>query len=136
MKLMESLQAKSKEELVNEAFNAFVAEYTDFSKADTAKYERDKRVPYIGWFWRYTDFVGKHISIGNCGSFIGVMENNKWGYPEHLMSEQEVDTFIAFIDRAYEESHKGGDLEQIQNNTNNVFEECWNWFQTLEIEEA
>lgn len=134
MKLMESLQAKSKEDLINEAFNAFIADNADYSKGDGANTGRDKKIPYIGWFWRYADFVGKRISIGDCGKFIGVMENNKWDYPERLMTEQEVDTFIAYIDKAYEESHKGGDLARTQSNTNNVFNELWDWFQALKVE--
>jgi hypothetical protein len=133
MALMKSLQEKSKEQLVNEAFNAFVSAYSDFNKEEEIKYGRDKRVPYIGWFWRTTDFVNKRISIGNCGSFIGVMENNKWDYPERDMTKQEADTFIAYIDRAHDESRNGGDLAAIQNNVNTVFNECWTWFQTLEV---
>jgi hypothetical protein len=133
MALMKSLQEKTKDQLVNEAFNAFVANYADFDKDEEAKYGRDKRVPYIGWFWRYTDFVNKRISIGDCGKFIGVMENNKWDYPSRDMTEAESDTFIVYIDRAHDEVHKGGDIAVIQNNVNTVFNELWTWFQTLEV---
>lgn len=125
MGYMQTLQQCSKDALINELYNTRVAGLADDN--DT------KRIPYIGWFWRHTDFVGKHILIGNAGSFIGVMENNKWDYPERMMTEAEVDTFIAFLDRAFEENRQSGLLDEIIRKTAAVLKECWDWFQTLQV---
>jgi len=45
-----------------------------------------KPIPYIGWVWRDVDFSDL-IALGDCGMFIGFMENNKWGYPEWPISK-------------------------------------------------
>lgn len=47
--------------------------------------EHGKAFPYIGWYWREVDF-DKPFVLGDCGSFIGFMENNKWGYPQWLVT--------------------------------------------------
>ena len=39
-----------------------------------------KAIPYIGWFWREVMFDNVTLCLGDCGEFIGFMENNKWGY--------------------------------------------------------
>jgi hypothetical protein len=133
MSYMAILQAKSKDTLVNDAFNAFVSEWADDHEGHQDK--GGKRIPYIGWFWRNTDFVNKQVSIGDAGGLIGVMENNKWGYPERMMTEQEVDAFIAYLERAYAELGKGGILSELHANAEKVFDELWDWFQTLEVKE-
>jgi hypothetical protein len=119
--LLATLQAKTKDELINDAINAFVEEWAD----DRIQ----KRIPYIGAYWRDTDFVGKHITIGkmisDIGEYVGVMENNKWEYPERLMTEQEVDTFVGFIDRAYDATN--------QNEREEAFMALRHWFQSLEV---
>lgn len=119
------LQASTKDALINRLYNAHVAQYADYGTGMHPE-KGGKRIPYIGWFWRDTDFVGKQISIGNCGDFIGVMENNKWGYPERLMTAEECDIFISYLDKAFA-AKKDEEKEQ-------MFVECWEWFQTLKIE--
>lgn len=121
-----TLQASTKDTLVNRLYNSQVAQYADYATG-THPEKGGKRIPYIGWFWRDTDFVGKQISIGNCGTFIGVMESNKWDYPERLMTEEEVNTFIGYLDKAF--------AMKMNEETEQVFAECWDWFQTLRVEE-
>ena len=45
-----------------------------------------KPIPYIGWYWRNVDF-NDPVTLGDCGMFIGFMENNKWDYPEWTISK-------------------------------------------------
>jgi len=47
-----------------------------------------KAIPYIGWYWRHVDFT-QTISLGDCGDFVGFMENNKWGYPEFTLTPEQ-----------------------------------------------
>jgi hypothetical protein len=117
--MLEELQNKTKEELVNELYDSRVRGVADYDDEDV--HGHCKRIPYIGWFWRSTDFVNKRVSIGNCGSFIGVMEYNKWGYPKRDMTEQEVDVFIEYLERIFKHD---SDVEVVSN-------EMWDWFQTL-----
>lgn len=122
---LDTLLNKSKDELINDAFNARVAQWVDR--------DEEKRIPYIGWFWRYPDFLNKRVCIGDCGKFIGVMENNKWGYPSRFMTEQEVDTFISYLDLAFTEMDKGGNVSENEARAEKIFKELWIWFQTLTI---
>ncbi len=117
-------------EQINEQYNRRVAEIADFEDKDEPfnNTTTGKRIPYIGWFWRDTDFAGKRILIGTTGDYVGVMENNKWGYPDRLMTEEEATTFIGYLDRAFAAS------EQAQAET--VYAELRRWFQTLKIEEG
>lgn len=127
------LQAKTKEELINDIYNDRVGSLADFEKGDSADdTTTGKRIPYIGWFWRYTDFAGKRISIGNTGKYIGVMENNKWGYPEREMSEEEATTFIGYLDEAFAVRAPGG--EASQRNAEKIFAEMRTWFQSLKVQ--
>lgn len=120
-------------QIINRTLNNFVAEYADYEK-DEEHPERDKRVPYIGWYWRDTDFVGRSIYIGNCGEFIGVMENNKWDYPERRLTEEEADKVVQIVEEAYELSRAGGILSDIIANTKSKLDELWDLFQTFKIQ--
>jgi hypothetical protein len=106
----------------NAAFNSAVGAIANFDEGVTDPRGYGKRVPYIGWYWRPPDFVGRAISIGDCGDFIGVMENNKWGYPERFMTREEADKFIGYLERAT----SGPDNAAI-------LDACWDWMQTLEV---
>ena|SRR5258708_6327950 len=132
-KYMDQLLEKTKEELVNGAFNSRVSDLADYEDKAVDKHGHGKRIPYIGWFWRYTDFVGKSISIGDAGGMIGVMGNNKWGYYERLMTEQEANTFIDYLERAFAERDKGGLVSETEADAEKVFDELWDWFQTLKV---
>jgi len=55
-----------------------------------AEKNREKGIPYMGFFWRDVDFDADHYDFGVCkrGSwkrdnelYVAFMENNKWGYP-------------------------------------------------------
>jgi hypothetical protein len=92
-----------------------------------------KRVPYIGWFWRNTDFCHKRICIGDCGQFIGVMENNKWDYPSRLLTEAEVDQVLAIIDAAMRADEQGGRVSKIEADTHRELERLWPLFQTFQV---
>jgi len=129
------LRTLSKEELINELYNKRVAEWADFDDDDNPpdSNHRGKRIPYIGWFWRHADFADRRISIGDTGGYIGVMENNKWGYRERLMTPEEVDTFTGYLDRAFAENSKSGDKAQLRANAERVFAELRQWFQALEV---
>lgn len=135
MKYIEELNKKTKEQLINDLYNSRVSDWADYSDGDKDPHGHGKRIPYIGWYWRNTDFVNKKISIGNGGSFIGIMENNKWGYAERFMTESEVDKFMDYLEEAFAERGKGGLVSELYENAERVILRMWDWFQTLEIED-
>ena len=122
--------------VINNRINDFVSGYADYKNDEESANEHGKRVPYVGWYWRSTDWVGKKIPIGDCGEFIGVMENNKWDYPERYLTEEEADKVIAIVWEAKRLSEQGGMLSEIHDNTKKKLEELWDLFQTFTIEEG
>lgn len=140
---LDKIKKMNKTELINMIFNWQVSDLSDGDEG--------KKIPYIGWFWRSTDFVNKKISIGKIpqgtpemhigdipigsepNDFIGVMENNKWAYPERYMTEEEVDIFIDFINRAVEARNQGGMVNELIAQQDAILQECHDWFQTLKI---
>ena len=125
--VLKELHERSKDRLINEIYNEYIS-----SRADDEKRSHGKAIPYIGWFWRSCDFVGKDISIGDCGDFIGIMENNKWGYPKRYMTDDEVDKFTELIDRILAVSHGFG--TDIKFYRNKRCDDLWEWMQTLKID--
>jgi len=126
--------------IINTHYNSFIERYSSFNDDEKLIDETiasgkayGKRIPYIGWYWRSVDFANKSISIGNCGDYIGVMENNKWDYPERLLTENECDKVIEIIDEAMEKNQKGGELRSIRNQTVEALEKLWPLFQTFKI---
>lgn len=117
---------------INDRYNERIAELADFEGDDDA-YDAatfGKRIPYIGWIWRDVDIAGKRIPIGNTGTLIGVMDSNKWGYPERLMTEEEAATFIGYLDAGL--AAWATEREQAEQ----TFAELRRWFQGLRVEEA
>lgn len=124
---VEKMVAMTDEDQFNEAYNERVANVADFERGDP--YDdttTGKRIPYIGWFWRDTDFARKRIYIGHTGDYIGVMENNKWDYPERQMTEAEATTFMHLFNTAFAEQASGA-----QENAEKIYAELRAWFQTL-----
>lgn len=128
---------------INTRYNGFVGDLADFKDDERPQdlsfiysHEGGKRIPYVGWYWRSTDFSSKRIAIGNCGDFIGVMENNKWDYPSRYLTESEADQVIAIIDAAMQADGAGGQLSQIMANTRREIEKLWPLFQTFTIERS
>lgn len=66
-----------------------------------------KLIPYIGWYWRRIDF--DNITLGDCGSFIGFMGNNKWDYKEWIISGEQAGTIrqacIALVGNPSQENY-------------------------------
>lgn len=124
MKTLAELHEMTKDELVNHVYNLQVASMCNGD-------EDGGGVPYMGWFWRETEFARKEVQIGKSGGSVRVMENNKWGYPERAMTADEVDKFIEFIDRAIVEDQKGGLLSDIEKSRNAVLSELRDWMNSL-----
>jgi hypothetical protein len=135
MTYLDELKMKTQNEMINDLYNSRVGSWADYENGESGPHGTGKRIPYIGWFWRPTDFVGKKICIGDAGQMIGVMERNKWGYPARWMTEEEVDKFIEYLERAFTELDRGGVVSELEATAEKVFVECWQWFQTLKIEE-
>lgn len=76
-----------------------------------------KTIPYIGWYWRYVNFDNR-ISLGDCGDFIGFMENNKWGYPEWDTTEEQSQTIKEMLE------------DLVENPTQDKFQEFFDYVQT------
>ena len=124
--VLKNLLNQSKNELVNEIFNSKVEKFADDNSC-----EFGKAIPYIGWFWRDVNFAEKEIPIGNCGEFIGVMENNKWDYPLRMMTEKEADKFIKLLENVM--TAEGTSDDEIALNKQKWLKILWDWFQTLSI---
>lgn len=125
-KVLENLNGRTIESLINTIYNRHVS-----AMANDDDKHHGRAIPYIGWFWRDCDFIGKQISIGDCGDYIGIMENNKWSYPERYMTEDEVNKFTELIDRAMAVSHGSGD--DITFYRSKRLDDLWEWMQTLKI---
>lgn len=114
-------------------YNDFLRDLADYREGAVDPHGHGKRVPYIGWYWRHVAFSAGTFSIGNCGDFIGFMENNKWGYPERLVTPDEFAAVMAIIDAAMVANSRGGRLDQIVAATHAEIDRLWDYLQTLEI---
>lgn len=122
--------------IVNTDLNEFVGGMADYRDGEDDPHGHGKRVPYVGWFWRSTDWVGGRISIGDCGEFIGVMENNKWDYPQRRLTDGEARAVTEIVWEARDLSRAGGSLADSTRLTNEKLDELWALFQTFTISEA
>lgn len=95
------------ETMVNHVLNDLIANH---SKTDFPP------IPFQGWFWRSVDFFGT-ITIADGAGQVAICENNKWGYPERTLTDQERDKFRDLVWDAYRESRRGGRLDQIRQAT-------------------
>jgi hypothetical protein len=89
-----------------------------------------KTIPYIGWFWRNMGFTNGAVSIGriDCGiatGFTGFMGNNKWDYPERLLTNEELQQVIRYLDKGI--ANRGKEDEAT------VLRELWNYMQGLVV---
>lgn len=112
-------------QIINQRLNDFVARYADNDEG--------KFIPYIGWYWRDVSFVEGYITIGNCGEFIGFIENNKWGYAQRMLSPDETEQVVNIICKAHDESRKGGILADIERKTKKQLAKLWPLMQTFTI---
>ena len=118
--VLENLLKRTKESLANEQYNDIIFEGLD------------EYIPYMGAFWRNCDFIGKYVVIGKDNdNKIGIMVNNKWDYPERRMTDTEVDTFMALIDRVIVVDH--GFSNDIVFYRTRRLEELRKWVQELSI---
>ena len=131
------LQSYSTEELtalaINERFNSFIGDWADYKNTTEDPRGHGKRVPYIGWFWRAVNFAQKEITIGDCGDFIGFMENNKWDYPQRDLSLEEADKVINIIIAAIRAANQGGLSDKIHADTEQEILKLWELMQTFTI---
>jgi hypothetical protein len=120
--ILKELLERPKESLANELYNALLV----------TEEITEEGIPYMGLFWRDCDFVNKEIHIGiDTEGKIGIMENNKWGYPEREMTEIEVDKFIELINRLLAVDH--GFRDDITFYRNRRLDELRKWVQGLNI---
>jgi hypothetical protein len=137
MKTLLALKNESKEYLVDALYNTYIKSLADFPTHQADPHDdtdTGKRVPYIGWFWRNVEFTKGQIPIGKTNTgFVGVMESNKWSYPERLMTEDEFKKFVYFIDKSIIELSKGGWGDKLHENMEAVFKELRDWMQTLQV---
>lgn len=123
------------DELINRDLNGLVSRYADADDGeDSEGLYGGKRVPYIGWFWRNVDFANGTFYIGDCGEFVGFMENNKWDYPERPLTPDEAAQVTAIICEAFRLSNEGGQLSQIIANTKEKLAELGPLLQTFPLQ--
>lgn len=132
----EKLEAMSKEYLeaaiLDTEYNDFLRSHADLGD-DEDIHGHGKRLPYIGWFWRHLRFHSKRLPIGNCGSFIGFIENNKWDYPQRHTTEDEFASIIAIVDEAMRLDQEGGQLSEIVARRNSKLNELWPLLQMMTV---
>lgn len=115
-------------------YNEFLRNRADYEEGQQGKHGHGKRLPYIGWYWRHIEFSDLlNIPIGDCGEFVGFIANNKWGYPERVLTEAEARAVMAIIDEAMRLNLLGGDVSKIEADTNAKLDELWDYMQTLEV---
>lgn len=96
--------------------------------------ESGKNVPYIGWVWRSVEFVGGRIPVADCGDFIGFCENNKWGYDQRDLTDDEQADVVALVWKAKRASEdRGGNSDEIAAAVAAVLDELWEYMQALRI---
>jgi hypothetical protein len=90
----------------SEMLNAKIAEICDDGVKLRVKglESAGKCIAYIGWYWRIVDF-NDQIILGYCPDtdgflesgpgFVGFMENNKWGYDQWAITEEQADELKA-----------------------------------------
>lgn len=117
--------------IVNEHYNDFCREHSNPPKEREDEFLNGKPIPYMGWFWRATNFADKRISIGFSDGYVGVMENNKWDYHERYMTIAEVDQFVSLLDDAISAGRQGGSLDQIVKNKWDAIAKIGPWMQSL-----
>lgn len=115
----------------NTVLNDWCADVADFGDRDDDPEGHGKRLPYIGWYWRSVDFARKRITVGDCGDFIGFMENNKWDHPERDLTPEEVDHVLELLWRARAAAGRGGLLSEAWAARDEVLRELWDWMQGL-----
>ena len=126
-RILENLLTRTKESLANEIYNDIIDETINGDN-------REEGIPYMGWFWRYFDFIAKDVTIGKDGdNNIGVMANNKWDYPQRQMTEAEVDKFMELIDRVIAVNHGFGEDIAFYKNRRRL--KLRKWVQELTIRE-
>lgn len=122
------------DELVNNTLNSFIVDNDKFEADEHDPYGHGKRVPYIGWFWRNVDFANEYYTIGDCGDFIGFMENNKWGYTQRRLTPEESKKVTKVVMAAYTASREGGILADIIKNTYKQLDKLWPLLQSFPME--
>jgi hypothetical protein len=148
MSTIADYRKRKKDDLINELFNRDVREMADIigdqdlnDGLHVLARATDKRIPYIGWYWRDTGFVTKQITIARADGgeydMVGVCESNKWGYPQRWMTEEEVETFIAYLERAMA-ARDPDDLSMAGRirAENKVLAEMTDWMQSLVIPDS
>jgi hypothetical protein len=120
--------------------DTFLSHWADYSTPDAFATHPDqwnsvgKRVPYIGWYWRECNFAAGDVSIGDCVSFTGFMQNNKWGHPERRMTRFECDMVQEFVREAKALNNGNDDMHRLTPAAEAKMREFWAWMQTLEVE--
>lgn len=130
-KFTEAEHADLARSAANTVINDWCGDVADYRQNESDPEGHGKRLPYIGWYWRAVDFARKDITVGDCGDFIGFMENNKWDHPERSLTEPEADHVIGLLWRARTEGSKGGNLADLYAARDAVLAELWDWMQGL-----
>lgn len=119
--------------VLDSEYNEFLRDRADYGESEKHERPVNKRIPYIGWFWRHLEFHAGTLPIGDCGGFIGFMANNKWEYPQRDLTTGEFIAVMAVIDEAMRLNEEGGDLRDIVGSTNAKLEELWPLLQTFKV---
>lgn len=134
---MDNTDIKLMSDAESEALNAWCSEWADDNDDRDSVLGRlfvngsGKRIPYIGWFWRDVDFTsGRGADIADCGDFIGICQNNKWGYDQRSLTDDEMGVLIDMLDQTHAAVEAGSDDADAK------FAAVWDWFQTLVIPTA
>ena len=93
---------------ISRAWNDMIDELSS-GQSDYDTRKTNKRVPYFGWYWRNIPFH-KQVPIGYHDAMVGFMANNKWYYPERILTDEERNKVCQLTASAYA-LYRIGDVE-------------------------
>lgn len=116
---------------LNTWLNDWIADHADEPVANESEligrllnFGPGQRIPYAGWGWRATDFANNRVTVANCGPYVGVCENNKWGYDTRYLTPDETTELINLVVAAMNAEHEDQD---------EAIKAIYDWFQLLSI---
>ncbi len=110
---------------VDQERNAFMSRWADGGLMPVGK-----SVPYIGWYWRTVDFSTR-VTIADCKEFVGHCENNKWGYNERDLTDDERAECCRRVDEmiAAEKTLSLADKSKLED----LLRSYWAWMDELHV---
>lgn len=92
----------------NEDLNMRIQDLSDMDVWEAVE-GTGKPIFYWGWVWRDVDFTRPiHLAVGPAtgDKMAGFCENNKWGYPSFILTQEKSDELVELIEMAVDYPNK------------------------------